>query len=93
MSIVELMAHSKDELKQDYPIHKIGIFGSFARGDETSTSDVDVLVEFFEPVDIFSFIGLKQRLEALLEREVDLVTVNALKPQLKERILNEVVYV
>lgn len=93
MKIIEILESHEKEIKRKYPVRKIGVFGSFARGDQSSASDVDVLVEFSEPVDFFEFIDLKQYLEKLLGREVDLVTVKALKPQLKERILNEVVYV
>jgi predicted nucleotidyltransferase len=93
MKIIDILESHEEEIKRKYPVRKIGVFGSFARGDQSPTSDVDVLVEFSEPVDLFEFIDLKHYLEKLLGREVDLVTVKALKPQLKERILNEVVYV
>jgi len=54
-------------------------------------SDIDILVEFSDPVE-WDFIDLKEFLESLLEVKVDLVTKNALKPQIRDRILNEVVY-
>lgn len=53
----------------------------------------DVLVEFSKPVDIFEFLSLKEYLEYILDRKVDLVTEKALKPQLKNKILREVKYV
>ena len=53
---------------------------------------MDIQVEFEQPVDFFEFIDLKEHLERLLGRRFDLVTAKALKPQLKDRILSEVVY-
>ncbi|WP_196799795.1 nucleotidyltransferase family protein [Desulfurobacterium sp.] len=73
---------------------KIGIFGSFVRNEQTNSSDIDVLVEFEKGhKDFFNYMGLKYYLESLFKREVDLVIETAVKPQLRKRILNEVVYV
>lgn len=78
-------------LQEKYKVEKIGIFGSYARGEESGKSDMDILIEFYEPVG-WEFIDLKDFLEAILDKNVDLVTPGALKPQLKDRILNEVIY-
>ena len=80
------------ELKSRSGVEKIGIFGSFARGEDQSASDVEILVDFSAPVDLFAFLELKEYLESLLGRGVDLVTRNALKPLIRDRILNEVTY-
>ena len=82
-----------DELRQKYNVSKMGIFGSFSRGEANDNSDIDVLVEFSKPIDIFEFLSLKEHLEFVLGRRVDLVTEKALRPQLKENILREVKYV
>ena len=69
----------------------IFLFGSIARGEDRPDSDVDLLVEL-DPernIGIFAFLSLKQRLEDILGRPVDLVTPDALKRQLKDRILAE----
>jgi len=92
MSVLELLDKNETDLRSRYHVKKIGIFGSVARNEASAVSDVDILVEFEQPVDFFEFIDLKEHLEKLLGRRVDLVTVKALKPQLKERILREVVY-
>lgn len=63
------------------------MFGSIARDEATSTSDVDLLVEFDQPVGWFEFVRLKLRLEELLARRVDLVTSDALHPSLRSNIL------
>jgi predicted nucleotidyltransferase len=69
------------------------LFGSAARNEARPESDIDFLVEFSQPVGLFQFIGLKQYLESLLGRPVDLGTVASLKPRLKETVLREMVYV
>jgi predicted nucleotidyltransferase len=93
MRVLELLDINGVELRQKYHVRKIGIFGSESRNEASVSSDVDILVEFESPVDFFEFIDLKEYLERLLNRRVDLVTTKALKPQLRDRILQEAVYV
>jgi uncharacterized protein len=71
----------------------LALFGSVARDEARPDSDVDLLVDFGRPVGLFAFLDLKEYLEALLGRRVDLVTRPALKPQLRERILKDAVVV
>ena len=92
MGVLELLDKNEQDLRARYHVKKIGVFGSFARNEASTASDVDILVEFEQPVDFFEFVDLKEHLEKMLGRRVDLVTEKALKPQLKERILKEVVY-
>lgn len=70
-------------------VSTLSIFGSVARNEVTSKSDVDILVEFDSKKGLFAFIDLKQHLEFLLKRRVDLVTRSALHPALKDKILDE----
>ena len=72
-------------------VQAIYLFGSVVRDEATPESDVDVLVDFSGPVTLFGFARLRRRLEDLLGRPVDLVTRDALKPQLRDRILSEAV--
>ncbi len=81
------------ELRDLYRVARVGIFGSVARGEATDTSDVDILVEFSDHPDLFQFVRLQERLSKILGREVDLVTPDALKPLIKDRVLREVRYV
>lgn len=81
----------KPELADKYNVKESGIFGSYARGEQRKTSDLDVLVEFSELIG-WEFVDLKEYLESILDIKVDLVTVRALKPQLKDKILQEVIY-
>ena len=82
----------KPSLRRKFKVKEIGIFGSFVRDEEVEDSDVDILVEFSEPIG-WEFFDLKEFLVEILGREVDLVTVGGLRPQLKDRILQEVVYI
>lgn len=93
MKAIEILKKNEDIIKQKYGIKKIGVFGSFARGEEKEGSDVDVLVEFVDNFENFdNYIELKYFLEDLFGRKVDLVTIEALRPQLKDDILKEVSY-
>ncbi|MCD6093212.1 MAG: nucleotidyltransferase family protein [Candidatus Omnitrophica bacterium] len=89
--IEETLKRYKPFLKEKFKVKEIGIFGSYLRGEESEKSDVDVLVEFYTPIG-WEFIDLKEFLEQILGKEVDLVTRRALKSQLKHKILEEVVY-
>jgi len=90
-TINEILSKHRSDLADKYKVKEIGIFGSHARGDQRKTSDLDVLVEFSEPIG-WEFVDLKEFLGSILNMKVDLVTVGALKPMLKDRILHEVVY-
>ena len=83
----------KPLLKEKYRVKEIGIFGSYLRGEEKSSSDLDLLVEFSRPVGLFDFLRLEDFLTQRLGVKVDLVMKNALKPRLKDRIIKEAVYV
>jgi predicted nucleotidyltransferase len=79
------------ELKRRYPIRSLGVFGSLARGDARADSDVDILVEFDQPVDFFAYYALEQRLGELAGRPVDLVTRASLKRYSGQTILRDLV--
>ena len=82
----------KRELEERFKVKKIAIFGSYIRGEQTPQSDIDVIVEFKEPVGLL-FIHLADFLEEILEVKVDLLTINAIKPNRRKYILEEMVYV
>ncbi|MGB8217484.1 MAG: nucleotidyltransferase family protein [Candidatus Methanoperedens sp.] len=90
--IKNTLTKHKEKLKHNYKVKKIGIFGSYARGEQKETSDVDVLVEFEEPVG-FAFIHLADSLEELLGLKVDLTTKDAIKPNRWKYIKDDLVYV
>ncbi len=92
-TVQNLLSQHMEELGRTYKVRRIGVFGSMARGEESGKSDVDILVEFTEPIGLFHFLELETFLRSLLRRDVDLVTVRALKPAIRERVLKETVYV
>ncbi len=87
------ISENKKLLEETYKVKSIGIFGSCANGTLGKESDIDILVEFYEPPDIFKFIKLEEFLTNLLGIKVDLATKKSLKPLIKEAILNETVYI
>jgi predicted nucleotidyltransferase len=91
--IQNLLHQNGDFLEDTFGIKQIGVFGSYARETAVShVSDIDILVEFSRPIG-WEIVDLHAYLENLLGQRVDLVTTNALKPELKSTILSEVVYV
>lgn len=70
-------------------VRSVRVFGSFAHGSPTSTSDLDLLVNLEPGRDLLDLIALKQDLEERLGRPVDVVTENGLSPHLRERILDQ----
>jgi len=79
-------------LREKFSVKNLGIFGSYTKNNAKQDSDVDILVEFAEPISLFGFLRLEEFLEEKLEVKVDLVTKKALKPAIGERILKEVSY-
>jgi len=90
--IEKILKKHKELLRERFFVEKIGVFGSYSRGEETPESDVDILVELFEPLG-WEFFDLKEYLEEILAKKVDLGTENAIRPQLRDKILKEVIYV
>ncbi len=78
---------------QRYGVKKIGLFGSYVRGDMREDSDIDILVEIEKDISLLDFIGIKLEIEETLGRKVDLVEYCTIKPLLRERILKEQVEV
>lgn len=74
---------------QRYEVKRVGLFGSCIRGQMTADSDIDILVEIEKDISLLDFVGLKLEIEEALNRKVDLVEYNTIKPLLRERILNE----
>lgn len=79
----------KPELQEKYKIKEIGIFGSYIRGEQKKTSDLDILVEFEEAPDLFTYIEIEDFLSKKLNVRVDLVMKSALKPYIGKIILQE----
>ena len=92
--IISTLRQQKELLRTKFYVKTIGIFGSFARNEATENSDIDFLVEFDAPLQIYisNRYSLSDYLQSLFSREVDLANPSSLKPHYKERILKQAVY-
>ncbi|MDP1624340.1 MAG: nucleotidyltransferase family protein [bacterium] len=91
--VLHTLKQKNAELSTKFGVHSLMLFGSVARNEATSTSDVDLLVEFNRPVGYFGLFALQDYLEKLLGCPVDLGTPDSLKPYIKERIMGELIRV
>ncbi len=82
----------KPVLSSTFYVDRIGYFGSFARNEQTEDSDIDIIVSLNKPLG-WAFFDLQYLLEKELNRKVDLVSIKALKEQLKDSILKETKFV
>lgn len=89
--ILNKLKELKPILSKEYAVKEIGLFGSFADESATEESDIDLLVELYQPTG-WKFFSLEIYLEKIFERKIDLVTKNALRERMKENILNQVNY-
>ncbi|MDI6716323.1 MAG: nucleotidyltransferase family protein [Actinomycetota bacterium] len=90
--ILETIKAHKAVLQKKYKVKEIGVFGSYAKGEQKRGSDVDILVDFYETPNLFELIRLENYLRRILKQKVDLVRKPAIRKELKERILGEVIY-
>ena len=90
--IKKILTEHKQGLIQKYKIGEMGIFGSYVKNAQKKKSDIDILVEFKEPIGLFEFMELEEFLENILKTKIDLVSKKALKPYIGKYILDEVVY-
>jgi uncharacterized protein len=88
--ILKALSEHEDLLKR-YSVKRIGLFGSYARGEQKRGSDVDFLVDFEQPT-YDNFIDLNFSLERLFRRKVGLVTSRSLSPRVKPYVENEVAW-
>jgi len=90
--ILNKLRELKPTLQTDYSVKEIGLFGSFSDNTFNEESDIDILVELYQPIG-WKFFSLEIFLEKSFGRKIDLVTKNALKEQIKDIILKQVNYV
>jgi predicted nucleotidyltransferase len=87
--ITETIAGLKEEVSREYRAEVVGVFGSYARGEQKAGSDVDVLVNFLPGATLFDLIGLADFVEERLNLRVDVVPVDALREEIREQVLKE----
>ena len=91
--IKHIFQQNKPFLLENYRITELGIFGSYAREEQTENSDVDVLIDYQKAPTLIMLVELREYLSDLVNMKVDVVTKKGLKPRIRERVLSEVVYV
>jgi uncharacterized protein len=91
-SILQRLSESKKYFFEKYPLKSMGLFGSYARSEANSQSDIDIVVEFASPVG-FEFVDLAIELEQTLGHSVDLVSKKGLKSSILPSIEKDIIYV
>lgn len=93
--ILAFLAKEKKELENKYRVSKIGIFGSYARGEETDDSDIDIILEFLPQTENLTEIksSLRELIERQFGKEVDICREKYLKPYYRNQILQSAIYV
>lgn len=92
--IKSILRELKSDIEKRYRAELIGIFGSYVRGEQKKRSDLDVLVKFHSGATLFDFVGLALFLEEKVGiKNVDVVPYDTLRPEIKEHVFKEVVYI
>jgi len=91
-TIIKNLEELKPRLYDKYSINRIGLFGSFAIGKNTEKSDIDIIIDYEKPIG-WEFFDIQDLLYQHLNRKIDLVSFKALKKQLKEKILNQTIFI
>ena len=92
--IKEILRKHKKELKEKYKVKSIAIFGSYARGEQKETSDIDILIDYYEPISLLKLIELENYFSDLLGVKVDLITKNSIhNPYVKKSIEEDLIYI
>ena len=93
-NVLDYLSMNKDYIKNKYGITKIGLLGSYARGEENEQSDIDIVIEIDKSrKNIHTFFAFKRELEEALGRKIDLGLESSIKPIVREVIQKEIVYV
>lgn len=92
-SLEENLKKLKPTLSRKFKVKRLGLFGSYVKGQARRSSDVDVLVEFSRSIDLMDFVALEKYLTEQTGAKIDLVSIKALRPEFKSTILNEVIYI
>ena len=90
-NILDILRRHKPVLQKKYPIGKLGVFGSFARGEATEKSDIDIAVEITGPMGL-SFVAMADEIEALFGKKTDVVPLRSIKPQYLSSVQKDIVY-
>lgn len=89
--IQTLLRNNQEYFEAKYSVDKFLLFGSYAKNEQSSESDIDLLVRFKSPIDMFDFVDLQEFLANLFNKKIDLGTENGLKSFVKDKILEEAI--
>lgn len=90
--ILQILKHYKPQLQKKYPVSQIGVFGSYAKGEATDKSDIDIVVELSGPMGL-NFVAMADEIEAFFGIKTDVVTKRSIKPEYMQFIEKDIVYV
>ncbi|MCS7301719.1 MAG: nucleotidyltransferase family protein [Fimbriimonadales bacterium] len=90
--VVETLRMLQPEIRVRFRAEIVGVFGSFARGEQKPESDIDLLVRFDEGASLFDLVGLGDYLESLLGCKVDILSERAIRPEIRDKILHDLVH-
>ncbi len=91
--IIQKLREVKPDLEKKYFVKEIGLFGSYIRDEQTENSDIDILIDYKSGITLFEIVNLKDFLENLFKKRVDIAFKKSLKPRIGKQILSEVVYI
>jgi len=91
LKAIEILRDHEQEIKRRFAVRRIGLFGSFVRGEETKESDIDILVEFEDPT-FRNFMNLAFFLEDIFSRRVDLLTPEGISHRIRPYVEKEVIW-
>ena len=90
-NILQILRRHLPELQKKYPIGQIGVFGSYARGEATEKSDIDIAVEITGPMGL-NFVAMADEIEDLFGKKTDVVPLRSIKPQYLQFVQKDIVY-
>lgn len=90
--IKKVLVTNNDVLRK-FKVNRLGLFGSYVKGSAKTNSDVDLLIDFTEVIDLFEYVHLQQEIQKMLNKKVDLAMPETLKPRIKKSILQEVEWI
>jgi len=90
--IINVLSGLREEIRSKFKAEIIGVFGSYVRGEQKKSSDIDILVRFLEGATLFDFVGLANFLEEKLNIKVDIVPIDTIRKEIKEDVLKEAIY-
>ena len=76
---------------KEMPINRASLFGSFARGDDSPGSDIDILIDIQPGLSVFDVLRMEKVLKDKFSRKIDLVEFSALKPSIKDKVLSQAI--